>query len=253
MPLQCVILAGGRGTRMRPLTDTVPKAMIPVLGAPFAGWQLSWLASHGVKKATFSIGYRGGMIRDYIGDGSRWELPVDYVDEGENLRGTGGALRLALDQELLEESFFLLYGDSFLPIDMRAVEAAWDAVSEPAMMTVLRNTNEWDLSNVVFRDGRVVLYDKRRPADHATEMRWIDYGLSILTRNLIEDRLQPGAVADIADLLHDVSISGELAGLEVDERFYEVGSAAGLHDLEQYLGRLSQWTGEPKHGRPLAP
>ncbi len=239
MPLQCVILAGGRGTRMKPLTDTLPKAMIPVLGAPFAGWQLSWLASHGVKRATFCIGYRGAMIRDYVGDGGRWSLPVDYVDEGENLRGTGGALRLALDEGVLEESFFLLYGDSFLPIDMRAVEASWDAVSQPAMMTVLRNASQWDLSNVIFRDRRVVLYDKRRPPGRVAEMRWIDYGLSVLTRDLIRDRLQPGAVADIADLLHDLSISGELAGLEVDERFYEVGSAAGLDDLERYLGALS--------------
>lgn len=239
MPLQCVILAGGRGTRMKPLTDTLPKAMIPVLGAPFAGWQLSWLASHGVKRATFCIGYRGAMIRDYVGDGSRWSLPVDYVDEGDNLRGTGGALRLALDEGVLEESFFLLYGDSFLPIDMRAVEASWDDVSQPAMMTVLRNANQWDLSNVIFRDRRVVLYDKRQPPDRVAEMRWIDYGLSVLTRDLIRDRLQPGAVADIADLLHDLSISGELAGLEVYERFYEVGSAAGLDDLERYLGALA--------------
>jgi hypothetical protein len=122
---------------------------------------------------------------------------------------------------------------------MRAVEASWGAVSEPAMMTVLRNANEWDLSNVIFRDGRVVLYDKHRPAARAAEMRWIDYGLSVFTRDLIEDRLRPGAVADIADLLHDVSISGELAGLEVDQRFYEIGSAAGLDDLERYLGGLS--------------
>ncbi len=240
MPLQCVILAGGRGTRMRPLTNAMPKAMIPILGAPFAGWQLSWLATHGVKRATFSTGYLGAMIRDYVGDGSRWSLPVDYVDEGEDLRGTGGALRLALDQGALEESFFLLYGDSFLPVDMRAVEASWDAVAQPAMMTVLRNANQWDSSNVIFRDGRVVLYDKRRPTDRLAEMSWIDYGLSVLTRDVIEDHFQPGAVADIADLLHDLSIRGELAGLEVDGRFYEVGSAAGMDDLERYLGGLSQ-------------
>ncbi len=239
MALQCVILAGGRGTRMQPLTDTIPKAMIPVLGAPFAGWQLSWLASHGVKRATLSIGYRGAMIRDYVGNGSRWSLAVDYVDEGEDLRGTGGALRLAFDHGVLEESFFLLYGDVFLPVDMRAVEASWNGVSQPAMMTVMRNANQWDLSNVIFRDGRVELYDKSRPADRVAEMGWIDYGLSVLTRDLIEDRLQRGVAADIADLLHDVSVRGELAGLEVDQRFYEVGSAAGLDDLEEYLRGLS--------------
>src|ERR1700736_3270369 len=101
MPLQVVVLAGGRGTRMRPVTDTIPKALVPVLGAPFASWQLSWLAAHGVKKVTYSVGYKAEMIRDYVGDGSRWSITVDYVDEGENLRGTGGAVRLALDQDAL--------------------------------------------------------------------------------------------------------------------------------------------------------
>lgn len=223
---------------MRPVTDTVPKALIPVLGAPFAGWQLSWLATHGVKKVTYSVGYKAQMIRDYVGDGGRWSMDVDYVDEGDDLRGTGGALRLALDQGVLEESFFLLYGDSFLPVEMQWVEASWDSVSQPAMMTVLRNADQWELSNVIFRDGRVVLYDKSRPPDRAAEMSWIDYGLSVLTRDLVDEQLQPGAVADIADLLHDVSVRGELAGLEVEQRFYEVGSPAGLSDLERFLGAL---------------
>jgi NDP-sugar pyrophosphorylase family protein len=185
------------------------------------------------------LGYKANMTRDYVGDGSRWSLQVDYVDEGENLRGTGGALRLALDKGVLEESFFLLYGDSFLPIDLRVVETSWDSISQPAMMTVLKNANQWDLSNVIFSDGQVLLYDKRRPADRVAEMRWIDYGLSVLTSDLIEARLPSGAVADIAHVLHDVSISGELAGLEVHQRFYEIGSAAGLSDLERYLVGIS--------------
>jgi MurNAc alpha-1-phosphate uridylyltransferase len=240
MPLQCVILAGGRGTRMRPLTDTIPKALVPVLGAPFAGWQLSWLATHGLKKVTFSVGYKAGMIRDYVGDGRRWSLDVEYVDEGEDLRGTGGALRLALDQGVLEESFFLLYGDSFLPVDMRWVEASWEAVSQPAMMAVFRNDNQWDSSNVIFHDGLVQLYDKSRPADPLAEMKWIDYGLSVLSRDLIEHKVQSGTVSDIADVLHDVSVSGQLAGLEVHDRFYEIGSATGLSDLERYVAGISE-------------
>jgi NDP-sugar pyrophosphorylase family protein len=237
MPLQCVILAGGRGTRMRPLTDTIPKALVPVLGAPFAGWQLSWLAGHGVNRATFSVGYKAEMIRAYVGDGSRWSLEVDYVDEGEDLRGTAGALRLALDQSALDESFFLLYGDSFLPVDMRVVKAAWDDAGLPALMTVMRNRNRWDASNVIYRGGRVMLYDKHRPADRVQEMQWIDYGLSVLTCQVIEARVPSGAVADIADVLRDVSIDGDLAGFEVDQRFYEVGSQKGLNDLEDYLTR----------------
>jgi NDP-sugar pyrophosphorylase family protein len=220
---------------MRPITDTIPKALVPVLGAPFAGWQLSWLATHGVNKVTFSVGYKAEMIRGYVGDGSRWFLDVDYVDESEDLRGTGGALRLALDQGALDESFFLLYGDSFLPVEMGVVEAAWDKANAPALMTVMRNRNQWDTSNVIYKDGRVVLYDKRRPPEKMAEMEWIDYGLSVLARDTVEAGIPPGTVADVADLLHDVSISGGLAGLEVDQRFYEVGSPGGRRDLEEYL------------------
>jgi NDP-sugar pyrophosphorylase family protein len=235
MPLQVVVLAGGLGTRMRPVTDSIPKAMVPVLGAPFAAWQLSWLATHGVKRVTFSIGYRGDMIRDYIGDGSPWAVSVDYVDEGGDLRGTAGALRLALEQGALEESFFLLYGDSFLPLDMAAVRAAWQHARRPALMTVMKNENQWDVSNVIVADDRVILYDKSRPANKVADMHWIDYGLSVLTADIIRDRVPSGAVADLADLLRDISLSGELAAFEVDRRFYEIGSAEGLQDLERYL------------------
>jgi NDP-sugar pyrophosphorylase family protein len=184
------------------------------------------------------------MIRDYVGDGSSWGVSVDYVDEGQDLRGTAGALRLVLDEGALEESFCVLYGDSFRPVDMRRVNDAWQHVRQPALMTVMKNENQWDLSNVIVADNRVLLYDKSRPPDKVAKMHWIDYGLSVLTRDVIRDRVPSGVVADLADLLRDVSISGELAALEVDQRFYEIGSAEGLGDLERYLmtsgGRLAE-------------
>src|SRR5919197_6751225 len=97
MSLQCVILAGGLGTRMRPATEAIPKALVPVLGSPFADWQLRLLASRGVERVVYSVGYRGDMLRDHVGDGSCFGLQVAWVDEGDDLRGTGGALRLAPD------------------------------------------------------------------------------------------------------------------------------------------------------------
>jgi len=234
--LQCVVLAGGIGTRMRPQTQRLPKALLPVLGHPFADWQLRLLAEQGVERVLYSIGYRGEMIRDLVGDGSRWGLRVGYVDEGERLRGTGGALRLALDEGLLEDEFFVLYGDSYLPTDMAAVGRAWKAAPQPALMTVYRNDDRWDRSNAVYDDGRVLIYDKSRPADRVAEMRWIDYGLSALARECAT-RIPAGAVVDLADLMRDLSVAGELAGLEVAERFYEAGSAEGIRELERYLSR----------------
>jgi NDP-sugar pyrophosphorylase family protein len=238
--LQCVILAGGPGTRMRPATEEMPKALLPVLGRPFADWQLGLLAEQGVERVLYSVGYRGEMIREYVGDGSLWGLEVEYVNEGEELRGTGGALRLALDEDALDEAFFVLYGDSYLPIDLREIESAWEQTELPALMTLFRNEDEWDRSNAIYRDGRVALFDKNRPADRVEEMRWIDYGLSALARDVVADRIPPDGVTDLADVMRDLSQDGELAGYEASERFYEAGSPEGLRDLEEYLSREPQ-------------
>ncbi len=236
--LQCVVLAGGIGTRMRPRTEQVPKALLPVLERPFADWQLELLAEHGVERVLYSVGYRGEMIREHVGDGDRFGLEVSYVDEGEHLRGTGGALRLAYDLGELEGAFFVLYGDSYLPIDLREVETAWRRTELSALMTVFRNEDRWGDSNAIYGDGRVVLFDKSRPADRVEEMHWIDYGLSALDRDLVEGIPAEG-VNDLADLMRDLSREGQLAGLEVSQRFYEGGSPEGLRDLEQYLRQRS--------------
>jgi NDP-sugar pyrophosphorylase family protein len=231
--MQCVILAGGRGVRMQPLTDTLPKALLPVLGRPFVAHQLDWLRDQGVKHVLFCIGYRGEQLRDFVGDGHVWDLPARYVDEGEELRGTAGALRLALDEDALEESFFVLYGDSYLPVALEPIERAFSASGAPALMTVLRNENRWDASNVRYADGRVLEYDKAKAG--SAEFDWIDYGLAALSRELVAERVQPGKWADLADVYRELSLEGLLAGFEVDERFYEVGSPDGLRELEQRL------------------
>jgi MurNAc alpha-1-phosphate uridylyltransferase len=235
MTLQCAILAGGLGTRMRPATETVPKALIPVLGAPFADWQLSLLADQGVERVVYCVGYRGEMLREHVGDGARFGLSVAWSEEGPTLLGTAGAIRLALDRGLLEDAFFVLYGDSYLTAGVAEAEAAWRRSEAPALTTILRNEDRWDRSNCIYRDGRILLYDKSRPADRHAEMHWIDYGLSVLTRAAVTEHVPAGAVADLAELQRRLSLSGRLAGLEVRERFYEAGSPSGLRELEAYL------------------
>jgi len=95
--VQCLILAGGLATRLRPVTETVAKAVMPVAGRPFAEYQLEWLARAGVTDVVYAIGFHGDQIRAAVGDGSRFGIRVTYVDEGEILLGTGGAVRLAYD------------------------------------------------------------------------------------------------------------------------------------------------------------
>jgi NDP-sugar pyrophosphorylase family protein len=229
--MQCVILAGGLGTRMRPLTDTIPKTLLPVGGRPFAAHQLDWLARQGVTEVVYCIGHQGDKIRRY------WETepsPVPslrFVDEGEQLRGTAGALRLALAEGVLDESFFVLYGDSFLPIDFAPVWRAFQSGGAEALMTVLRNEGRWESSNVVYSNGLVTLYEKR--SSHP-EIRYVDYGLSAFRRPVIEQSTE----SDLSALFHRLSIAGDLAGYEVTERFYEIGSPQGLRDLELLLPSL---------------
>jgi NDP-sugar pyrophosphorylase family protein len=226
--MQCVILAGGLGTRMRPFTDACPKTLLPVCGRPFAYHQLHWLASQGVDDVIYCIGHQGQMIRDYWQSEPNPLRSIRYVDEGEKLRGTGGALRLAHEQGVLDESFLAIYGDSFLPIEFVPIWRAFHASGMPALMTVLRNEGRWDSSNAIYENGLVTLYDKH--GDPA--MQYIDYGLSAFHLEVFDHTPQ---VFDLAMLLHDLSLQGELAGLEVRQRFYEIGSPQGLADLERYL------------------
>jgi NDP-sugar pyrophosphorylase family protein len=225
--MQCVILAGGLGTRMRPLTETCPKTLLPVAGRPFAYHQLHWLAAQGIDEIVYSIGHHGEMIRRYWCEEPSPVRSIRYVDEGEQLRGTAGALRLALEQGALDESFFVIYGDSFLPVEFAPIWHAFQSSGQPALMTVLRNEGRWDRSNVIYQPGLVVLYDK----SGVTGMKYIDYGLSCFHRGLFDDE----PPSDLATLFHQLSLNGCLAGFEVHERFYEIGSSSGLRDLEQYL------------------
>ncbi len=233
--MQCVILAGGLGTRMRPLTARMPKALVPVLGTPFADWQLRHIRSLGVEQVVYCVAYRGDLLREFVGDGSRYGIAVTWVDEGNSLLGTGGALRRALDKGALDEAFFVLYGDSYLPIDAARVELAWRESGLPALMTVMLNDDRWDRSNAVYAGGRIVIYDKSRPPLWRSQMRWIDYGLSVLTRHAVASSVGPGSVCDLAAVMRQLSLAGQLAGLEVSERFYEVGTPEGLRALEEYL------------------
>jgi NDP-sugar pyrophosphorylase family protein len=229
---------------MYPATKTVPKNLVEVAGRPFAHWQLEWLASQGVDRVVFSIGHLGDMIRTELGDGSKWGLTLTYVDEGEELLGTGGALRLAVERGAVEEEFFVLYGDSYLSIDLRAVNEAFHARGAEALMTVYRNRGRWEESNAVFADGMITRYQKGL-ADPSPEMQFVDYGLSVVRGGVVLEVVPVEVPNDMADAFAALSRAGRLAGLEATERFFEIGTPAGLADLEAHLTRSAN---EADHG-----
>lgn len=225
-----VILAGGLATRLHPVTEKVPKALLPLAGRPFIHWQLESLARQEITRVVLCAGFLGEQIEAAVGDGAEFAMQVRYSFDGDVLLGTGGALRHALP--LLGEAFFVLYGDSYLDCSFAAVQAAYEASRLPALMTVFHNASRWDRSNVLWRDGAIVEYNKRAPR---ADMAHVDYGLSVVSARALA-RWPDGAVLDLADAYHELSLRGELGGFEVDQRFYEIGSMRGIEETERHLG-----------------
>jgi len=228
--MQAVILAGGLGTRLGARTASLPKSLLSVAGRPFVDWQLARLADCGFTEILLCVGHLGDAIRAHVGDTAAG-LAVRYSDDGPRLLGTAGALRRALPR--LAPSFLVTYGDSYLPFDYAA--PLRDLAAHPAALgtlSVFPNAGRWDASNAAIAGDRVVRYAKGAtdPAlDH------IDYGAIALRRPVIE-ALPPDEPWGLDAIQADLAASGHLRALVAPERFYEIGSEAGLAELERVLG-----------------
>ena len=223
------ILAGGLSKRLRPITETIPKAMIEVAGKPFIDWQLELLKSKGVTKVVICIGYLCEQIQKHVGDGSRYGLEVEYSFDGEKLLGTGGAIKKAL--ALLGETFFVMYGDSYLDVNFRDIAADFEKGKAAGLMTILKNDGLWDKSNTVFDGKKIIKYDKN---DEDKNKKYIDFGLVILTKKCFDDHKE-GINFDLGEVFKELIAEGSMAGHEVNNRFYEIGSMEGLKETEQFL------------------
>ncbi|MGA3282972.1 MAG: nucleotidyltransferase family protein [Verrucomicrobiota bacterium] len=229
LEIPIAVLAGGLATRLRPITEKIPKSLIPVAGKPFLAHQLELLRSRGIRRAVLCVGHLGEMIQREFGNGSAFGLRLDYAYDGPKLLGTGGALKRALP--LLGMEFFVLYGDSYLPVEYRPIAEFFRRSGKLGCMTVYRNEGRYDTSNVVFRDGSVVVYDKK---NRLPEMHHIDYGLSLFQAAAF-DAYPAGEPFDLAEVMGRLVQEKQMAGYEVRERFYEIGSPAGLSELETLL------------------
>ena len=229
LDIPVAILAGGLATRLRPITEKIPKSLVPVAGKPFLAHQLKLLQAQGLRRVVLCVGYLGEMVQREFGDGTTCGVRLDYAFDGPTLLGTGGAIKRALP--LLGEEFFVLYGDSYLPTEHRPIAEFFRHSGKPGCMTVYRNDGRYDTSNVIFRDGAIVVYDKKA---RLPEMRHIDYGLSLFKAaafaSFPEDR-----PFDLSEVMARLVREKALAGYEVRERFYEIGSPAGLAELETLL------------------
>jgi len=224
--LPVIILAGGLAKRMRPLTENIPKALLPVNGKPFIDLQLELLNKNGINRIVLCLGYLGEQIEQYV-NSTDYGMDMVFSYDGVNPLGTGGAVKKAA--EITGKAFFVLYGDSYLDINYADVQQVWENSGKSALMTVYRNENRWDTSNVLFENNRIFRYNK---TERTAAMQHIDYGLGILQREILNGY---GERFDLADVYASLAERGELSGYEAQNRFYEIGSPSGLTELEGHL------------------
>jgi len=227
--MQTVILAGGLGSRLRPLTETTPKALIPVAGRPFIEYQIEQFRRYGVTDLIICVGHLGHMIEEHLGDGRRFDLSIRYGYEGDSLLGTAGAVKNV--EPLLEDAFFVQYGDSYLLVDYRDVMAYFRRCDVPGLMVVYKNDDRWNHSNVIIDGDRVRVYDKARKLP---EMVYIDFGVSVFRRDAFL-AVPPGMATDLSNVYQALIAQGQLRAYETYHRFYEVGSPKGLREFESLV------------------
>jgi NDP-sugar pyrophosphorylase family protein len=228
--LTVAILAGGLGTRVRDLTGPdLPKALLPIAGRPFIEHKLMELARGGAGRVVFLVGHGADRIRAAVGDGARFGLAVEYVEDGPELLGTAGAVRRALHH--LGPAFFLTYGDTLLDVSFGELERRLLGSDALGAMTVLENGDRWETSNVDVDGGLVVAYDK--PSQPGTR-RYLDYGF-LAFRSAAFAGLRPDRSADLTTVIGALIGSGALVAVPVLHRFHDIGNEAAVRETEAWL------------------
>jgi NDP-sugar pyrophosphorylase family protein len=229
--MQVAILAGGMAKRLGDLTRNQPKSMIKVSGKPFLEYQLDFLRKGGITKVVLCLGHMGEQIARHLGEGRRYGLSISYSFE-DSLLGTAGALRRA--RHLLDDRFFVMYGDSYLFPDFDQVMAFFNSHKKLALMTVYKNYDRYDRSNTVIEGNMVKLYSK---TEKPNDMIYIDYGLNILSQDCLE-LVPENRFYSLEDLFTRLIEKEELLAFEVTERFYEIGSPQGLKEFENFAKNM---------------
>ena len=230
--MQAVILTGGLGTRAKLLSPDLPKSLIEVDSKPFISYQCELLSRQGFKEILLCVGYKGDKICEFVGDGSRFGLSVNYsIEESDNLLGTGGAILNAIDY--LEPNFLVLYGDSYLDIDYKKVKEKYYQSGLDSLMVIYKNRNQYDKSNVEFDGSRIIKYSK---AKRTSKMHFIDYGINLFKKYLFSNYHGPKKF-DLSELQEDLVEKREVEAYETTKRFYHIGDELAFHEFDKMIRR----------------
>lgn len=229
---QAVIFAGGRGERLRPLTDALPKPMAPVRNEPFLNFLLQSLRSVGLQKALLLVGYRGEVIIDYYRKYAG-SLRVDFsVGTAEDQTGR----RLLNAYSKLEDRFLLLYGDNYWPIELPAMLEHYERTGAKVSSTIFRNaegTGEYGLQNnvEVGPDGRIRRYDRSRKS---AGLNGVDIGYFIVDKSVLDPKLE-GNLSFEEHALPRLIERGELAGYVTDRQYRYITDMKNLEAFERFV------------------
>ena len=227
--MQIVVLCGGLATRLYPVTQKIPKSMVEIDGRPFLEYQIELLKKNGIFNLVLCVGNFSEQIEQYFGNGEKFGVKIQYSHDGANLAGTGGALKKA--EDLLEDEFLVMYGDSYLPFDFQKAIAFFKEKGKQGLMTVFHNANKYESSNVEAEEELVKAYSKK---EKTPEMEHIDYGLSIFKKEDL--KLLPAEGASDLSVLHLALIAEkQLLAFSVDQRYYQVGSFEGLEEFKAFI------------------
>jgi MurNAc alpha-1-phosphate uridylyltransferase len=230
-----IVLAGGMATRLQPITTEIPKCMVSCGGRPFIDYQLVWMASHGVGRVTMVLGHLSEQVIEHLRSIKIKGLEIDWVVENQGRLGTGGAVNLALNSVPFGDDFLIVYGDSFMPVDFGEIARHARAVNALALMTVLHNRGSFDTSNCHFDGDLIPLYSKDRETQIKQNFQYVDYGISYWKRNAFTASAPQKPVWDLAEIIGKMSQQGQLKGLEVKTRFYEIGSPESLTEFRDLV------------------
>lgn len=224
-----LILAGGLGTRLGKLSKNTPKSLMNINGKPFIDYQLKYLKLQGVNEVVICTGYLGEQIKNYVGNGIKFNLQISYSEDGPKKLGTGGAILKAL--RLLPDFFFVMYGDSFLQINVRKIQEFFVNNSCLVLMSIIKNDNKWDRSNVALKENNIIFYNKVKTSK---KMHYIDYGISLISKKSFF-KYDFDDAFDLSEFYSLLSIDSLIHGYIIKKRFYEIGSVKGISETEEFL------------------